>query len=520
VHCLSSGYEIELLHRVTLPASVRTRLRYGSIDNRRAAAQLHEQLRRFRLDLTLSSIAKLWGELVEDLARPEERRRLWPAVQMHQLAYLAMAFVRSTNDYRGEPPSREDLFHITNLYNQAQGHEVVSKADDAKLVDFERFFLRTAYQQFTHQSPALKGQIERALHLFDEVARRPQISKLFDMPGEFASKTGLSIQEFMRLGLVVFTLTGGGKGAGRFFTTEELVAESPQVITSERLELFLGQSAASYTEIRNIADETEPAEPDYQFYRFNPLQARPVIRTQRSGYVVPFPPFVVRRITTSLYYDLMEVDSARFPVAFGMAFETYVWELLATEYGTGELFAEQMYGGKEEQKSTDWIVIESTVGTLVECKVARLTMETKVSADPDALRKDLIKGVVQALTQLDRVMRHIRTRAPGLEPFYELTDLVPIVLVLDPFFLANTPLVRAIVQEELKANGVVPFDYQILHVGQVEDALPLIKRRGFANLLRAKMKETADIVNGAAYIDFDSYLDQVEPGGRASVPIF
>jgi hypothetical protein len=374
-----------------LPSSFYTRAKYTSLDASTAADMLQTWLRKLRLDLTLSAFAKLWEELVEDRNQPEEKRQLWPAVQPHQLAYLSMASICASNDHRTELPSRDALFHLTNLYNQAQGQEIIALGDEAGLADWERFFLRTSYQQFTHQA-RLRPEIERSLHLFNVVARRPEIARVFDISGEFAHAMGLSIENFMRIGLATFALTGGGINAGRFFELADLARQTPSPMTSVALEQFLSHAASTYVKIRDMAATTSPAKPEYEFYRFNPLEALPVVRTDRSGYVVPFPPYIVHRITRSLYYDLMAVNSARFPVAFGVAFEAYLGELLATAYGDRELFSERVYCGKEEQKSTDWVVIEGTAGTLIECKVARLSMETKVSADPESLRRDLVKG--------------------------------------------------------------------------------------------------------------------------------
>jgi hypothetical protein len=107
------------------------------------------------------------------------------------------------------------------------------------------------------------------------------------------------------------------------------------------------------------------------------------------------------------------------------------------------------------------------------------------------------------------VIRDIRAGAAGLEPFHALTDLVPVVMLLDPFFFANGPQIRDIVNKELEELGITPFDYQVLYVGQFENDLPLIKRLGLARLLREKMAETEDIVNGGAYVDFERYLARV-----------
>jgi hypothetical protein len=44
-----------------LPASIGTRLQYGSVDGGQAAELLHAHLRRLGLDLTLSALAVLWA---------------------------------------------------------------------------------------------------------------------------------------------------------------------------------------------------------------------------------------------------------------------------------------------------------------------------------------------------------------------------------------------------------------------------------------------------------------------------
>jgi hypothetical protein len=63
-----------------LPESVRTRLRYGSIDSTQAAQQLRDLPKRYQLHVALSAIAKLWAELAADMHRSQDKRRLWPAL--------------------------------------------------------------------------------------------------------------------------------------------------------------------------------------------------------------------------------------------------------------------------------------------------------------------------------------------------------------------------------------------------------------------------------------------------------
>ena len=242
-------------------------------------------------------------------------------------------------------------------------------------------------------------------------------------------------------------------------------------------------------------------------YGFNPLERWPIVVTQRSGMVVPIPPLLIDRVTIGLYHDLLAAHGEDFTRAFGHAFEDYVGTILGSVYDRATLHGEVPYG--RDALSTDWIVTDGPGATLLECKATRLRLDTKVSADPAALRIDLAKGVAKALVQLHRVLRDIRAGVRGLEQFRNREPLVPVVLLLDPFHTANSNAIRNLVGEELRSRDIGPFEYQVVSIDEIEAWLPTIKQRGLTELLCAKMADRGNPINSMAYADFDTYLRHV-----------
>lgn len=78
------------------------------------------------------------------------------------------------------------------------------------------------------------------------------------------------------------------------------------------------------------------------------------------------------------------------------------------------------------------------------------------------LRADIPRGLAKAVLQLHRVATAIKHREPGLEQLYQADTIVPVVVLLDHFYLANTPYVRELVAEQLKQEGVEDFEYQVV----------------------------------------------------------
>jgi hypothetical protein len=58
------------------------------------------------------------------------------------------------------------------------------------------------------------------------------------------------------------------------------------------------------------------------------------------------------------------------------------------------------------------------------------------------------------------------------------------VVLLDNFYLANTPYVRELVAAQLQLEGIEDFDYQVIGIQDLEDYLAAARDLGLAKVLQ------------------------------------
>jgi hypothetical protein len=381
------------------------------------------------------------------------------------------------------------------------------------------FFFRTGYQQFGHQlSPSERIlHVARALLLFNDIPSRPEFRGKVDLPKSFLNHTGLSVEEFILIGLWIFIMIWSG--ANTTFELRDILRTDVPALTREKIELFLSAVSATYPEFRSACEHDASTAGHLSLYSFNPLEAKPIINTDRSGYVVPDPLLLLDRVTMGIYHDFLRLHGEQFTAIFGKVFEMYVGDLLNAEYPSDQVCAEVEYGPKQGRRlSTDWIITEDDAAVLIECKVTRVPVASRATDDPAVLQADLIKGIGKAVKQLDRTRQDIANQVVGLEHLFRLTKTVPIVLTLDPLHMGNSPIVRDLVNQSLAGDGVQAPAFQVLSIMELEMALPLLRTRGFAKLLVDKMADNENIITGTAFFSLGSYLAQIAEGEPRHVP--
>ena len=480
---------------------------------------LLQRLRSYRLDDFLGSLSWMFTtfsreELREQL--PKEQAKLWPAnINPQQIAFLAkMAIVCGGNDHRSNRATFDQYKELANLYMRL---DTALMESETEIEAWEAYFMRLSYHQFLWHMDEWSA-MARAVLLFHLLPARLPDDK-FDIQQAFEEVFGLPALDFFCLGLLLWKELND-LYPEPFFTATDLSTVGATSYGERGVKLLLDRVAGDYQQFREAYDETNPVE-RYELYTFNPLEGRPVVATQRSGYVCPVPVILLRRLTTGAYYDLVKRFGKKFADAFGPIFEAYAGDLLQSVYRREELFHEPPYKrGRDQLRSTDWIVVEGNTATLLECKTARLTLPTKAYADQRTLEEDLVRGVVGALVQMDKVMKAIREPAPGLERFANVDRFVPVVLVYDAYFLANTAPIRDIVHRLLREAKVEPFPYQVISVHELEGRMETIKREGLARLLLDKMSDEEHRWQSTSYADFSTYLSNrfpEEPRSRSTV---
>ena len=197
----------------------------------------------------------------------------------------------------------------------------------------------------------------------------------YDIPKRFNDITGLSIKQFMRLGFVLYCASAGPSGALGVVSSKYLDKAVKQRITSchqENIKRFLQDVSCDYTKFRNIANEDRYKVNDssYILYEFNPLKKRPLIQIRTDRWVAPNPALIIDRVTTGIFYDLLDVDHKDFTDYFGIVFQEYIGDLLKSVCLSENVLQEQEYGSKRAKKKgpADWTVIDEDFALLFECK--------------------------------------------------------------------------------------------------------------------------------------------------------
>jgi hypothetical protein len=483
-------------------------------------AELRARLRRYKLDYALGFMSRLSTTMENAELRaklPKVEQDYYPAsISPHQMAYIAKALIESgSNDHKRDILTFDEYKVCANLYNEAQSG---GDPENWGIPEWEAFFLRTSYQQFPAQANQY-ALIPRTLRLYRDTASRDEYRRRFDIPTAFQQLTGLTVQEFVTIGFWVWALKTQRPGDSPFFRTDEFVLADVPLATQNNIQAFFNRASANYESFRRTNVDRPATDSHYGVFAANQLEWMPIIQTQSAQCVVPIARFLIQRVTTGLFYDLIAAHGRDFAGTFGLVVQEYVGDVLRSTYDPDQIIPEFKYG-PDNRDSIDWTVVEGDKAVLIECKTRRVLLPTKVTADQELLRRDL-EDVVKGVRQLHMFREDVRARVRGTERFERLTQLVPVVLVFDPFYLGNAPLIRDIVQTELTNLGVPQFDYQVLNLDELEAFMPAIKENGFANLLLAKMQQTEPRWSAAAFSPFQSFLlDSVRPRPTRQLPQF
>lgn len=416
-----------------------------------------------------------------------------PVFTQNGLAFVARQAIVHSNDHRGDTPTWQNVAQLCSIYNNLDDPLLDAPPGDRDALI--QFLVRTAYEQFPLQGN-IRYLFSRALHLFDIIPRDLTATRhAFDMESVFRTLVGLGVREFLQYGFLLWVVS-----------TKQFPLSSLKLMQygvhfsffSQRgLSDFLAHVSCDYAKFREAARREEDGI-SWSKQCFNSLWQWPIVRPQITAlgdYLVPVPRLLLERVTNGLYHDFLNTlvsaeTRGQFLTFLGDVFQEYVGRLLQPYYGPDELFAEIPYG--QGQKTVDWMLVEGETAILLECKSKRFTKVSKRVAARDDLARDLRLAIVVGASQLFGTQQAILGRAQGLERFQHVRQVLPILVVSEPLYLANTPFLRQLVLDDLKSVGVENFDFQIVSVPELEFVLPWRSHSSISDLLSAKF-QSADV---------------------------
>lgn len=401
-------------------------------------------VRNYPIETTLIGINRLAVEADNNDGRMIQET--WPSQQgqygkplnivvgSHQLAVLAK--IALANHYPGykKKPSRNDLVKGANWV----GNLGTSFTEEASgTVGIPEMLFQMSCQQFPFQYRGEGEDLGRALTLFVDVPKAMQargVKLPFDLEHEFRAFTGLTIEQFIWAGTMLFGASMDGP-----VQRAEITSDQQKIIddnwrglpesrpTNATIGTFLGHVSQTASEFKSQIGDLRRGNPLEVSTDFQPLLSRPVVRLKGNRLIVPVPKLLLDRITNGLFHDFSAhldgtAKAAPFRQHFGDLFEEYVRQQLLLVFDESELTPETPYEiSKGVTHSTpDWTVNAPDGALAIECRTSSFSLATRKSGKIEQIRSDIDK----ICTAEDGPLRHM----PG-----NIADLVdgvaPIALV-------------------------------------------------------------------------------------------
>jgi hypothetical protein len=314
----------------------------------------------------------------------------------------------------------------------------------------------------------LKDQLARFYALMEIVPSAiPNLN--YSPSSRFKEITNLSISDFMTIGFGFYIQAV----ENRTVPIENLLIDGHEVFNRSKVELFLVQTQADYSEFRNISRSKAQATglSEQKRYTYNPLYEKPIIKCQDGTLIVPVVQMLQQKITWGIYYMLLSADGQAFTNKFGHIFEQYVGELLNDMKGSTDLIAEM--SGKvnrsEAKGPADWLWIKKEDLVLIECKKSMLTLNTKTRNSTQDVESNMKNSLGDAMKQLKKNINRLRNNVWPIHGFSSDTKIFPLIITLDNFYFGNTDILLQFVKQEFNdleevCQGVQNFSVETLEL--------------------------------------------------------
>ncbi|MDO8751350.1 MAG: hypothetical protein Q7K03_09450 [Dehalococcoidia bacterium] len=406
---------------------------------------------------------------------PQTRNAL---VTHHGLAAVVRLAIRNHPWARGKPVSAKDIMAQANNWNNVE---------DPFLGSGIMTLVRVAYEQFPYQEQ-LDDLIPRYLTILTET--RPANPPL-DIQGAFKIKTGLTIEEFMKIGIAFYA--GGLHYASftRCFLEGTKAEKLKPCLTPEKIDAFLKAAAADFPTFRRHCLQEEREAPGAGKWVFNSLVSRPVVIFPDGRFCVPILRLLIHRITKGIYYDLLDAYYAPkhnpFTDWFGHAFEEYGGIILRKALDQSMVYSEPAYGSSE-RRGPDWTVLGKKVGLAMEFRSSRLPKVVRSTTERDEVMNRVHQGLAQTAARLPAKIQAILDGSAGL-PASGVSEIVPAIVTLESWH--PEALTADLIRRELQKYGIDAGRFQLMSIGDLEWLLTWAQHEPPAVVLRDKLSDPA-----------------------------
>lgn len=317
----------------------------------------------------------------------------------------------------------------------------------------------------------LRNEFGRASRLYHEIAQSDAVGEHQDflpLNEWLVEEYGLTFEELQATGLALHAgskmLSGNEPPAlvnASYFETTQIADKADRAldVLSAPREWFRERLAATQGDPRRAA------------FEITPFLQRPALR-QPDGMVMPIAPRALEAWlgATGNYYRLFDIARSkgsatrkRYNRFNGVLVETYVADIAAAAYRPAEIDASALwtpgavhrdrpYPAPGGERRTPDVVVDLTPDLIViEVTGSRLTEQSLIDAEPEAVRKDIAKVLTDKIEQLGRAIADLLDGTAVL-PQLEIGHVERIwPIVVSSEGLLQTPILWSYLEETITA---------------------------------------------------------------------
>jgi len=394
----------------------------------------------------------------------------------HAIAIVAMTALRQYRWSNGKELNEWNMIRLINNVAHIDDPLVEHETNPLTLV------IRLCHQQWPFQE-GVYYFIPRHLLLYTFVNIS---SSTIDPKTIFVNKTGLTIEEFMILGTLMWAAASQHHTFDRKFLEDTPEKKLQPYVSSDKLTAFLSIAGADFETFRQLCLAEEHECPGAGSYQFNPLFDRPAIIRKDSLLCLPVPRLVIHRVTKGLYYDLLEefagMEGNAFAEWFGHAFEYYGGLLLRDTFGEENVYPEPRYG-RSEVRGPDWTVIKDDTALVLEFRSGRFHKKAKTYADFEEIILLLQRNIIHTLRNLPRKIEALKSGVTNIPTTCSM-QYYPIIVTCDPLYPHEQMF--QLIKRELNAGNMPDFHFELMSIEDLEWFLAWSTQGDPIELLRKK----------------------------------
>ena len=376
----------------------------------------------------------------------------FPVLNYERITMLSKAIIGSNSrEYK------EKLFDINliplifnKLSDATLTNEFIegSKDPNFKLLNF---MARKAILTYDMQNIDIKHNIARSYALYEHYPLKlvtelkdKHKSNYIDIPKIFEEKYGLSIKEYLLIGLIIIIryqniykkyfainkkfseeiierrkkdkevtqllirnlasiiVDSDESRQSLFFNPHDLMFKDSSIIDTQKINGFLNLVSKTSKEL-SILQRIDPYNKGDIVYRLCPLQRYPLIKMNEERYIVPNIGYFISSFTRNIHFILQDLYPANeFNQTFGSVFEYYINDFVEDRLESLTVIPETKYlKSKNHNDGPDLCVIdkENTSIIMFEVKSKNLRLDTKLAP----LSKDLLVDLDRSFKALKKL---------------------------------------------------------------------------------------------------------------------